>query len=261
MAPLPTDDELAAAVLELWPLARSITRDEDGAADLVQDTFLRARSALPTWRAEGPLGAWLRTILRNLAVDRGRRSARELLVDDVEQRWRDDAYTVDDVALAERVSDREALEDALVRVPFDHRTVVLLHDVEGWTAKEIAELLAISLPATKQRLRRGRMMLVSALADGEERRHLLEGVPMRCWDARRHVSEYLDGELDGATAAFVEAHLASCPTCPPLYATLVGVRDGLAELRDPDTVVPPTVRERLLNRSARDGRPSEAAPR
>ena len=69
---------------------------------------------------------------------------------------------------------------------------------------------------------------------------------MRCWDARQHVSEYLDGKLDDATAHLVEAHLEVCPTCPPLYAALVGAHQGLRGLRDPDTVIPPIVEQRIL---------------
>lgn len=68
---------------------------------------------------------------------------------------------------------------------------------------------------------------------------------MRCWDARQHVSDYLDGALDAGTARTVEAHLESCPTCPPLYAALVGVHDAVGALRDADAVVPPDVAERL----------------
>ncbi len=141
------------------------------------------------------------------------------------------------------------LEDALTRLPFIYRSVVVLHDVEGWTVAEIADLLELGLPAAKQRLRRGRMMLVSALAEGEERRVNLKGVPMRCWDARTHVSEYLDGALDAATASLLEQHLGVCPTCPPLYASLVGVRTELGGLRDADAVIPPDLAGRLRARS------------
>src|SRR5690606_14497289 len=111
------------------------------------------------------------------------------------------------------------------------RSVVLLHDVEGWTVAEIADLLELGLPAAKQRLRRGRMMLVTALADGQERRENLKGVPLHCWDARRHVSDYLDGDLGPETSSMLERHLETCPTCPPLYASLVGVQAELGTLR------------------------------
>ena len=70
---------------------------------------------------------------------------------------------------------------------------------------------------------------------------------MRCWDARQHVSDYLDGALPTDTARIVEAHLEACPTCPPLYAALVGVHDAIGELRDADSVVPPPVAERLTH--------------
>ena len=61
--------------------------------------------------------------------------------------------------------------------------------------------------------------------------------PLRCWRARRHVSAYLDGELVRAARVAVETHLEACPTSPPLYASLVGVRTTLGRMRDPDTVV------------------------
>jgi hypothetical protein len=122
---------------------------------------------------------------------------------------------------------------------------VLLHDVEEWTVAEIADRLGIDLPAAKQRLRRGRMMLVTALAAGAERREALTAVPLRCWDARRDVSDYLDGELADERRRLVERHLAACPTCPPLYAALVGVRAELGGLRDRDSVVTPALAERI----------------
>jgi RNA polymerase sigma-70 factor, ECF subfamily len=168
-----------------------------------------------------------------------------VLVEDVEERWRDDAYTVDTEAVVLRAREREELEDALVRLPFIYRAAVVLHDVEGWTVAELAERLGIGLPAAKQRLRRGRMALVTALAAGAERQEALEGVVLRCWDARSRVSDYVDGRLGVEERAPLERHLAGCPTCPPLYAALVGVSAELSRLRDSDSVVPPHVADRL----------------
>jgi RNA polymerase sigma-70 factor (ECF subfamily) len=241
----PDDETLAAALVELYPFAFSITRDPELAADLIQDAWLRASRSVGQWRGDAPLASWLRRIIHNLAIDSARRSGREVLVEEVEDRWRDDEYSVDAAVVSERAQTREELEDALVRLPFIYRSVVMLHDIEGWTVAEIAELLELGLPAAKQRLRRGRMMLVTALAEGQERRENLKGVPMACWDARQHVSEYLNGDLDAVTAALLERHLEVCPTCPPLYASLVGVRAELGGLRDPDAVVPPELASRL----------------
>jgi RNA polymerase sigma-70 factor, ECF subfamily len=246
----PLDREgLAAAVTEhldgLYRYARLLTGDPILAEDVVQDTVLRALERADQFRGDASLRTWLHRIAHNIAVDRARRRAREVVVDDVEERWRADDYTVEAVEIVERAAVRDELEDALVRLPDLYRTAVILHDVEGWTSAQIADAVGIGLPAAKQRLRRGRMALVSALAAGAERREALDGTPMRCWDARRLVSEYLDRELDEPRARAVEAHLQRCPTCPPLYAALVGVRAEVGRLRDSDRVVPAPLAQRL----------------
>jgi RNA polymerase sigma-70 factor, ECF subfamily len=238
---------------DLYRFARYLTHDQDLVEDLVQDTLLRAWEHREGFRQESSLRTWLHRILHNLAVDRLRRDRRELAVAAVEDRWRDDRYTVDAEVVIERAGLRDELQDALVRVPEALRTVVVLHDVEGWTVREIAEVTDLTLSAAKQRLRRGRMALVTALASGAERRQALAGVPLRCWDARRHVSDYLDADLDPLTAAQVEAHLRACPTCPPLYAALVGLHDQLGRLRDPDSVIPTTIVERLRSVADAEG--------
>ncbi len=240
-------DDLVAEIPALYRFARALVRDEHLAADLTQDTLLRAIERSHQYRNDAPLGAWLKRILRNLATDRARRSEREVVVDDIEASWRDDEYTVDPAAVVDSAATLDELEDALARLPFIYRSTLVLHDIESWTVQDIADLDEIGLPAAKQRLRRGRMALVSALATGAERRHALQGVPMRCWDARQHVSDYLDGTLDADTARTVEAHLEGCPTCPPLYAALVGVHDAVGKLRDTDSVIPPPVAERLAH--------------
>ncbi len=223
---------------------------QDGqlAEDLVQETLLRALQRADSFRAEASLATWLHRILHNLAVDlfrRDREDATEDIEREVEEKWRDDSYTVDAAIVVERAETREELEDALVRLPVIYRTAVVLHDAEGMTMAEVADVQAVGLPAAKQRLRRGRMMLVGALAQGRERRDALRGVPLRCWDARSKVSDYLDDELLARDRVLVERHLETCPTCPPLYAGLVGTRAALGALRDSDTVVPVSLADRI----------------
>lgn len=59
---------------------------------------------------------------------------------------------------------------------------------------------------------------------------------------------YRTDELDEQTKALVEGHLAGCPTCPPPYASLVGVRAHLDGLRGPDSVVDVALAERVRER-------------
>ncbi len=247
--------ELAALLPEqapaLYRYVRSISRDAATAEDLVQETLTRALEKAGSLQSPAALRSWLFRIGHNTTIDHYRRQREEPSEDlalEVEARWREDDYTVDaDVVLA-RSETAEEVRDALVRLPYAYRSVLVLHDGLGWTAREIAAVMDLGLPATKQRLRRARMMLVSAMARGHERRIATSEVPLRCWDARQHVSAYLDGELPPATAAAVERHLAGCPTCPPLYASLVSVREALHELQDPDSVIPQEVARRIRQR-------------
>lgn len=237
-------DAIVAELPALVRTARALVRDPIRADDLVNDTVVRALEKAGTFRGESSVRHWLRRIMHNIAIDQARRPS-EILVDEVEDRWRDDEYTVDAEAVVLRAETQDEVRDALVHLPYAYRVTVVLHDMEGLTVKEIAELTDVGLPAAKQRLRRGRMALVSALAAGHERRVALHGVPLRCWDARAHVSDYLDGELDASTASAVEKHLETCPTCPPLYSALVGVTAVVAELRDTDNVIDPALAERI----------------
>ena len=225
----------------------------------MQETLLRALQRADTFRGEASLSTWLHRILHNLAIDQFRQE-RELATGDVEdeleRQWHDDSFTVDAAVVVERAETREELQDALVRLPVMYRTAVVLHDAQGMTVAEIADVHGIEVPAAKQRLRRGRMMLVSALANGPERREALHGVPLRCWDARSQISDYLDDELPFASRVLVERHLEACPTCPPLYAGLVGTRNVLGALRDADAVVPVALAERIKELLAQAGRSS-----
>lgn len=233
-------------------LAVHLARDPAAAEELAQEAALRAWARRGQLRAGAPVGPWLNRILVNLVIDAARagRAGVELDVADVESRWRDDDYTVDPEQVLARAELRDELEDGLARLPAGYRTVVVLHDAVGWPASAIAGALGIGLSAAKQRLRRGRMMLVSALAEGNPQRAASLAQPLRCWQARRHISAYLDGEVDDGTRAAIEAHLAACPTCPPLYTSLVGVRAQLGGLRDPDSVVPEAIAARLAARLA-----------
>lgn len=241
--------DVARAVAEelpgLYRYARSITTNEAEAADLVGDTVVRAIERAAQYRGDASVRTWLHQILYHLAIDRARHHAHEVSADDVESRWRDETYSVDADVVLERAESASELRDALVHLPQHYRSAVVLHDAEGWPSSEVARVLGISVPAAKQRVRRGRMMLVSTLGQGNERRTANAGVPLSCWDAREQVSGYLDDELDPAARAALEAHLARCATCPPLYQALVATSSSLGALRDPDSVVPTTLAERV----------------
>ena len=161
---------LAAELPRLVGLATRLLSDADVAEDCAQETIVGAWRRRDQLRDPSALPAWLRRSLVNRIIDRSRRRHDELDIEAVEADWKDDSYSVQPELVLERAELRDELEDALARLPVIYR-----------------------LPAAKQRLRRGRMMLVSALASSDGRREASLAQPIRCWQARRHVSAYLDG--------------------------------------------------------------------
>jgi RNA polymerase sigma-70 factor, ECF subfamily len=245
-----TSDQLAAELPGLLRYALVLTRDHDQAADLVQETALRAWERAEQFRGESALGTWLHQIMYRRFLDLARRRQPVLMDEDAliaahDRNWADDAYTTSAEVVIERAEHRDALLDALIRLPASYRAAVLLHDVEQLTFTQVAQVQQVGLSAAKQRIRRGRQLLVSALADGAERQAQLSGVPLNCWTARSRISDYLDDELAPVERVRVERHLAGCPTCPALYASIVGVTGALAAMRDPDSVVPAELAQRV----------------
>ncbi|MGV1037501.1 MAG: sigma-70 family RNA polymerase sigma factor [Candidatus Nanopelagicales bacterium] len=222
--------ELPDQADRLLRFTRTLTHDPQQAQDLAQETMTRALERSESFRGDAGLSTWLHRIAHNLAVDQSRRKQEvpsDELAESVEALWRNESYTVDAQTVVSRAQQRRELEMALHRLPVIYRTAVVLHDAEGMTMKQIADIQNIGLPAAKQRLRRGRMMLVSELS-GEAALPMEQPVQvLDCWQARSRVSDYMNDSLAKAERASVEAHLETCPTCPPLYHALVGVRAAL----------------------------------
>lgn len=249
------EDDFAQAVAGeipgLYRYGLSLVGKAVEAEDLVSNTVVRALEHRDQFRGEAALRTWLHRILYHLAIDHTRHQSHEVVLDDIEEveaLWSDEAYSVDATEVFERAESHAQLADALEHLGFGYRAVVVLHDVEGWTVAAIAEALDLELPAAKQRLRRGRMMLVSALARGGDVKMANRSVPLHCATARAEVSDYIDGELDLADRHLLEAHLAKCATCPPLYQALVGVKTSLGSLRDSDSVISPELARRVRER-------------
>jgi RNA polymerase sigma-70 factor (ECF subfamily) len=245
-------NRLTEQVPGLLRYARTIVSHPQRAEDLVQDTLVRALERSSSFRGEASMATWLHSILHNIAVDQTRRNRESptdmtdaAAADEIESLWKSPDYTVDSALVIERAETRELLQDALLRLPLIYRSAVVLHDEEGITMSDIADIQRIGLPAAKQRLRRGRMMLLTELTAGAGEVPIEPEAPMRCWDARRRVSDYIDQELTQRQRSLLEAHLESCPMCPPLYAGLVGIRDALGVRRDSDAVIPAEVAARI----------------
>jgi len=157
---------------QLRRTALRLTRNADGAEDLLQETYLRAYRHYGTFRPGTNLRAWLFRILKNTFInDYRRRQTTPALVGfgQIEETLESAlapvhgsvARTPEDEAV-EASLDGE-VERALAALPRAYKLVILLADLEGHTYKEVAAILSIPLGTVMSRLYRGRRLLERAL--------------------------------------------------------------------------------------------------
>ena len=165
----------------LYSAALRMTRNPADAEDLVQETYLKAYRAFGTFKEGTNLKAWLYRILTNTYINsyRARRRRPEQTdLDDVEDLYLYRRLGGLEAASAGRSAEEEVLEHftegdvkaAVEALPEQFRMAVLLADVEGFSYKEIADILDVPIGTVMSRLHRGRKALQKTLHDfGQER--------------------------------------------------------------------------------------------
>ena len=150
-------------------IAMNLLRDVSDAEDAVQETFLKVYRSSGGFQGESRLSTWIYRILINSCYDaiRRRRRRREGRAPEENRR------TLPETPGAASDSGlRLALEDSLARIPDRPRTVFLLAAVEGFTHREIGDILNISEGASRILLFEARRKLQALLAPAERRRAL-----------------------------------------------------------------------------------------
>ncbi len=140
----------------LLRVARSLTRNDADAEDLVQDTLIRAYRAIERFDGRHPR-AWLLTILRNTHINRNRRQRPELLRDpDGTSRQLNELASVDVTDASVEAGFDAEIERALAELDEPFRSVVQLVDVEGLRYAEAAEVMGVPVGTVMSRLHRAR---------------------------------------------------------------------------------------------------------
>jgi RNA polymerase sigma-70 factor (ECF subfamily) len=167
---------------QLYAAAMRMTRNPADAEDLVQETFVKAFAAFHQFQEGTNLKAWLYRILTNTFINTYRKRQR--------QPQQSSAENIEDWQLAAaeshqstglRSAEMDALDhlpdsdvkDALQRLPEDFRLAVYLADVEGFSYKEIAEIMGTPIGTVMSRLHRGRRGLQRLLGDYARERGLV----------------------------------------------------------------------------------------
>ena len=166
----------------LYGAALRLTRNPADAEDLVQETFLRAYRGFAGFSEGTNLKAWLYRILTNSFINVYRKKQREPITvagpDDVDEWYLFDRLGSRSVegSVENEVLDRIPDEDvkrALDALPEGFRMAVLLADVEGFSYKEIAEILDVPIGTVMSRLHRGRRALEKTLFEKAKERGLV----------------------------------------------------------------------------------------
>ena len=173
--------EVLPLLPNLYSAALRMTRNPADAEDLIQETYLRAYRGFSGFEEGTNLRAWMYRILTNTFINSYRKKQREPVTvqeDDLDEWYLFDKLGesgVEPSAEAEviRSMPDEDVQKALEALPEGFRLAVLLADVEGFSYKEIAEILGIPIGTVMSRLHRGRRALEKALWERVRERGLV----------------------------------------------------------------------------------------
>jgi RNA polymerase sigma-70 factor (ECF subfamily) len=183
------ETEAMAFVDALYNTAVRMTRNAQDAEDLVQETYLKAYKNFDKFETGTNLKAWLFKIMKNTFINNYRRQQSQPPQSDfadIEGAFENQVS--DDVTRQNKNPEQELLEGvmdedvqhALDELPEDYRLVVTLADLEGFSYKEIAEILEIPLGTVMSRLYRGRRQLEDELLRyAKEHGYLRSGEPQK----------------------------------------------------------------------------------
>lgn len=168
----------------LYAAAMRMTRNRADAEDLLQETFLRAYRGYPNFTDGTNLRAWLYRILTNTYINTYRAKQRrpdQTELDEVEDLYLYRRLGGLEAARVGRSAEDELMDlftegevrDAVDALPENFRVPVLLADVEGFSYKEIAEMMETPIGTVMSRLHRGRKQLQKSLHDFAAARGLL----------------------------------------------------------------------------------------
>jgi RNA polymerase sigma-70 factor (ECF subfamily) len=197
----------------------SMCRDPEDASDIAQETLLAMARSIRDFRGEASVGSWLFTIARRFCMRKRRRSkyapAEERSLDALDtggaERLTDPAPGPEQEAAGRQIE--RALRAAIGSLDPSQREVLVLRDVEGLTAPEVAQVLGIGVQAVKSRLHRARLAVRQQMAP-------LLGAPAaaapkspQCPDVLLLFSRHLEGDIAPDLCADLEAHLGRCREC------------------------------------------------
>jgi RNA polymerase sigma-70 factor (ECF subfamily) len=196
----------------LYRIGLRMCRDPEDAKEVLQETLLAAARTLGEFRGEAAVGTWLYAIARSFCIKMRRKHGRTPSAADDEEiaLLPDPAALPDDAAAGHEVG--RALQRAIAELSRPYRDVLVLRDVEGLTAPEVAATLGIGVDAVKSRLHRARVAVRDKIAPLLDASATPAPLPS-CPDVLGLFSRRLEGEIDQNLCHEMEQHVARCAHC------------------------------------------------
>ena len=169
---------------QLFSTALRMTRNRSDAEDLVQETYIKGWRSFHTFQEGTNLRAWLFRIMTNTYINKynaQKRKGTEVELDDIEELFLYKRLgSIDQSQLSSSAEDQmlelfsdDEVKNALEELPEDFRIPVLLSDVDGFSYKEISEMLEIPIGTVMSRLHRGRKAMQKMLYEYARERGLI----------------------------------------------------------------------------------------
>ena len=204
---------------QVYRFGMKMCRDPEDAKDVLQDTLLAMARGVRDFRGASSISTWLYTIARSFCIKKRRRSEfapeeeRSLDTDLAAEakHLADPGQNLDDALAGKQVE--AALGQAIAALDPMYREVLLLRDVEGLTAPEVAEVLGVTPQAVKSRLHRARLSVRERVAPLLGVDLDLPPAPGTCPDVLTMFSQHLEDEISADLCADMERHLDACSRC------------------------------------------------
>ena len=194
--------------------------EEEDAKDVLQETLLAAARNVKEFRGASSVSTWLYAIARSFCIKSRRASKFAPEHVDSLEALRAEAT---DVADARRTPDEDAsgnqvkaaLGSAIAALDPKYREVLVLRDVEGLSAAEVAEVLGLSVEAVKSRLHRARVAVRERVAPVLGMAEPLQPPidDRACPDVLELFSKHVENDISSSVCAEMEQHLQSCGRC------------------------------------------------
>ncbi len=182
----------------LYRIARAILHNDAEAEDVMQDAYVRSYEHLDQFAARSPFSTWLTRIAVNEALARLRLRNRNQPLDDTGQDgelfMKMTSKSPDPEQSASGAQLREFLEEAVLGLPEQYRTVIMLRDIEELSTAETAQALDLTEVNVKMRLHRGHRMIRSWLFEriGARAKEAFPFMGVRCDRVVRGVLDRLE---------------------------------------------------------------------